>query len=240
MKYRAWGALKHRSYGNNLNLDLNYNSRLQMSQYNLVNAGTGASVMGLQYRYTSSDTSTDNDGNLKYSHDLTNRNLDRPHFYDQADRQSGGNAGTPQYDGRAHFTSGPYEQGYYYDVWGNLTGRQWRTFETISFPGGSYYGPFTHAYQDTFVNNRDTSSGWQYDAEGQLLTSVTNATRHFSYDATGAMISASEPNKTINQSFAGDGRRIKYMENGNVTYYVSSSALGGQVITELDQYGQKR
>jgi YD repeat-containing protein len=241
MTYRAWGGLKHRKYGNNLNLDLAYNKRLQNTQYDLINAGSGARVMGMQYRYTTTDTSTDNDGRLKYSHDLVTANLDRINTFDILGRQDSGHAGVLINDGHSTFHSGPFDQSYSYDVWGNLIGQQWRTYETISFPGGSFYGAVTHGYQDTFVNNRNTASGWHYDASGMLLTSITDGiTRNYAYDAAGEMISASEPNKTAQQAFDGDGLRLRYVENGVATYYVISSVLGGRVITELDQSGQKK
>ena len=83
-------------------------------------------------------------------------------------------------------------------------------------------------------------SGWSYDANGRLLASVEGgANFSFAYDAAGRMISSARPGTTINQSFDGDGLRAKLVENTTTIYYVRSSALSGQAVTEVNQYGQK-
>jgi len=87
-------------------------------------------------------------------------------------------------------------------------------------------------------NNRNTATGWTYDADGRLLTSVGGFS--YVYDAAGRMTSTVHPGSTISQTFDGDGMRAKWVENGTTTYYVRSHAIKGQVITELDQSGQKR
>ena len=54
------------------------------------------------------------------------------------------------------------------------------------------------------------------------------------------MLTSSETGKNITQGFDGDGQRVKFVENSTTTYYVRSSALGGQTITEVDQSGTKK
>jgi YD repeat-containing protein len=230
IQYRAWGAAKHLNYGNSLTVDLGYNKRGQTTQYDL-KTPSGAEVMGQQYQYTSTPTSTDNDGRLKYSHDLVNSNLDRTYYYDQAAKLTFGDTANGG-------LTGPYRQTYGYDVWGNMTNRSWRTF---------YYNQYCHCMapqtnysSSNYTNNRNTATGWNYDADGRLLASSEGGANFtYAFDAAGQLISNTEPGRTISQGLDGDGLRAKWVENGSITYYVRSSALAGQTIVELDQYGQK-
>jgi RHS repeat-associated protein len=70
-----------------------------------------------------------------------------------------------------------------------------------------------------------------YDAAGNL---TNDGYQTYTYDATGQQTSASG---TLTQSYDGDGLRVKKVESGVVTYYLRSSVLGGQVITELGTGG---
>jgi RHS repeat-associated protein len=78
--------------------------------------------------------------------------------------------------------------------------------------------------------NPISGGGLQYDASG-------NSTGDGSvlYDATGQM--NSYPGGPT-QSFDGDGLRAKKIESGVTTYYLRSSVLGGQVVSELNSSGQ--
>ena len=42
---------------------------------------------------------------------------------------------------------------------------------------------------------------------------------------------------SLQQSYDGDGLRVKKNDNGTVTYYVRSSILGGQVVAEINAAG---
>lgn len=232
MQYRAWGALKHMTYGNNLNLDLAFNNRLQATLYDL-KTQAGARVMGREYSY-----GPVNDGRVKYSHDLVSSNLDRTFTFNHTGQLNSAKAGVPQNNGS--YYSGPFEQGYTKDVWGNLTGRTWRTFQTTWTPYGTYTYPQQNSYNESYVNNRNTATGWLYDAEGNLLTSTGGGqTLQYTYDSAGMLRTSTAPGKNITQDFDGDGQRARFAENSTVTYYVRSSMLGGQPITEVNQYGAK-
>jgi YD repeat-containing protein len=240
LQYRAWGALKHLTYGNNLNLDLSFNNRLQTTKYDL-KTQANVRVMGREYQYTSSSTSTDNDGRVKYSKDLVSSNLDRTYTYDHVGRLQSAKAGVLQQSPGGTYYSGPFEQSYSNNVWGNLTGRGWRTFQSTWTPSGTYTYPQWSSYSENYVNNRNTATGWQYDANGSLLTSTgEGVTRQYTYDSAGMMLTSSETGKNITQGFDGDGQRVKFVENSTTTYYVRSSVLGGQTITEVDQSGTKK
>jgi YD repeat-containing protein len=237
IQYRAWGATKHVGYGNGLSADLQYNNRLQATQYLLTKSG--ATVIGVQYQYTTSTTSADNDGRLKFSHDLTDSSLDRTYTFDQAGQLSGGYAGS--YLANSNVTSGPYQEGFSNDVWGNLVGRTWRQYQYFSPPG--IWGPETYSYGENYVNNRSTNPGWSYDADGRMVTSKSavnpNYTQTNSYDAAGQMLSSSVPGTNYSMAYDGNGQRVKFVQNGHSTYYVISSVVG-QAISELDQSGLKR
>lgn len=242
IQYRASGATRHVTYGNGLVADVQYNSRLQTSRFELKLNATGARIMGMEYRYTITPTATDNDGRLKFAHDLDDSKLDRTDAYNQAGRISNGSAGVP-FPNQPSVTTGPYQEGFSYDVWGNLTGRSWRQYETQWTPGGTVRYPATHSYSETYVNNRSTSSGWQYDADGRLLSSTsltaTNYIQNYGYDAAGSMVTSTAPGKTITMAYDGSGQRIKFVENNDITYYVISTVLG-QAVSELNQFGQEK
>jgi len=94
---------------------------------------------------------------------------------------------------------------------------------------GGIYGTYTND-NPTFTNNRrDTFS---YDAAGNLTNDLGQT---FTYDATGQQAYASGTGLT--QSYDGNGLRAKKSENGTVTWYLRSSALGGQVVAEMDGSG---
>jgi YD repeat-containing protein len=151
--------------------------------------------------------------------------LDRSYDYDQVGRLTVSHTG---YEARLHMNRqgagdstnyGAYSQVYSYDQWGNMTSRAgWGGFN----PSASY----------SYTNNRNNSL--QYDAAGN----VTNDGQAFTYDAAGRQVtSVYAPNNwNIQQSYDGNGLRVKKMEGSNTTYYLRSSVLGEQVVAELDQY----
>src|SRR5256885_7549527 len=62
-----------------------------------------------------------------------------------------------------------------------------------------------------------------------------DGSQSFTYDATGAQVQA--PSSGVWQFHDGDGLRVKNVENGAITYYLHSTVLGGQVISELADFG---
>jgi RHS repeat-associated protein len=122
-------------------------------------------------------------------------------------------------------SDGPYSQGYDYDVWGNVTHKYgW---------GGEVQGGTAGQSSDiyyTYTNNR--RNGFSYDAAGNLTNDLGQT---FTYDATGQQATASY--MSVLQSYDGNGLRVKKTENGQTTYYLRSSVLGGQVVAEMDSSG---
>ena len=222
LQYRASGATKHLDYGNSLKLDLSYNNRLLNTQFDLTNSG-GSRVAGWQYQYG-------NDGRLSYSHDLRDDRLDRAYAYNQSAQLVQGISGSEARGNNVYPYTGPYKQTYFFDVWGNLTDRSMRIHGYMGYPSTSYY-------HDNYVNNRNTggdSQPWIYDEDGRI---TNDRTRQYSFDAAGNQTHNSQ--NSIYRSFDGDGEVLKKIESGAVTYYLQSSVVG-EVINELNQYGQKQ
>jgi RHS repeat-associated protein len=84
----------------------------------------------------------------------------------------------------------------------------------------------------TYTNNRITTSGFGYDAAGNL---TSDGQQQFTYNAVGQQASASAT--SLSQFYDGDQLRVKKTENGTTTYYLRSSVLGNQVICEINQWG---
>jgi uncharacterized protein RhaS with RHS repeats len=98
------------------------------------------------------------------------------------------------------------------------------------------------------VNDRNTA--WQYDAEGHL---VQNDTVSYSFDAAGETVTSTSNQTDLTQSFDGDGESVKReevdhyfddslnpQEQTTTTYFVRSSVLDGEVLTELNASGAKQ
>src|SRR5205807_880412 len=114
--------------------------------------------------------------------------------------------------------TGPYAQGYTYDVWGNITSRVG-------------WGGWNAQYSATF-NSKNQMTTNQYDAAGNL---TYDGGQQFTYDAAGKQVTSSWDG--LQQSYDGDGLRGKMVMNGVATYYLHSSVLGGQVVAEINSSG---
>lgn len=206
-------GLKSVSYSSSLGLSVGYDSRMQLTSFQLVGENQ---TLGADYQYY-------DDGKMSYSHDLSDSIFDRSYSYDQLGRLTASYSGS---EARGESVpDGPYRQTYDYDTWGNLTQRTGRDWTHTS-------APVTFPYDN--ATNRNPQ--WQYDAEGNV---ISQGARHYSYDAAGRQISTSQTSgSAASQVFDGDGFKVKRTNPGWVGYYVRSSALAGEVIAELDPQGQ--
>src|SRR5258706_8560170 len=193
IQYRAWGAVKAASYGNNSVSTTTYNTRLQPYQFRLTDASSGSSYIRENYAYWG-------DGRLQSVADLddtggtnppaTLRFLSRSYGYDQAGRVA-----------QVYSSSqAPLNQTYGYDEFDNMTSRS----------GSIYWQPYQSA-TFTYTNNRH--NGWSYYPDGQVLSSPATSTDDaysFYYDAAGRLSRTIDT--AINRmgdyrpSFDGDGR----------------------------------
>ncbi len=228
--YRAWGGLKGLTYGNNYTVAMSYNVRLEATEFELAGRPSqyGAStVMKTQFSYYA-------DGALRYAHDLLDERFDRAYSYhhtgmlkeaysgsESRDYINGTNSGTQ---------TGPYRQSYQQNVFGNMTQRDNRFWSQTDSSTLSY------------VNNRRQDAGFQYDADGNL---IQDPDVQYAYDAAArntSLFSAAN-NRTIASSYDGDGQIVKRTEtlsgSSTVSYLLRSSAMGGNIIEELNQTGQK-
>lgn len=198
IKYRAWGARRELTYGNNHTASTQYNSRLLPTSYSLSN------VMTRSYSYFA-------DGRLSTSALAEDGSFNRAYEYDQTGRL------------KSDTTTNNFAQELTYDVWGNVTqsvGWHWSRF--ISYAG-------------TYVNNRNTA--WQYNAAGQV---TSNGDNNFQYDAAGRI------SKTWKQGLQPNGNTMLYDGDGQlvrgaspVLYNLRSTVLGGRVVAEISDTGQR-
>jgi RHS repeat-associated protein len=123
---------------------------------------------------------------------------------------------------------GPYSQGYDFDAWGNVTRRYGWGGEVQGGSAGNN-GPDVNR---PATNNK--VNGFSYDAAGNVTNDLGQT---FSYDATGQQATAAYGGYSLQQSYDGNGLRVKKTENGAITYYLRSSVLSGQVVAELNSGG---
>jgi YD repeat-containing protein len=234
LQYRAWGAIKALTYGNNYTLSMSYNARLQGTQFEVAGRPPqygSSTVMKTQQQYYA-------DGRLKFADDLLDERFDRAYSYEQVERLQEAYTGSEARDFINQTSSGtatgPYRQSYAYDVWSDPTSRVARFWSRSS--------TFTASYS----NGRNTGSLWQYDADGRL---VREPTVRYDFDAAGRNVTTSSiivnsyTGGSVSQSGDGDGMTLKRVETQQdvttTSYQVRSSVLGGRVVTELSASGQK-
>lgn len=136
----------------------------------------------------------------------------------------------------------PYTQSYTYDAFGNMTSRV-----------GSYYNyTFQPPSSDTATYTNNRRSNWSYNADGEVVsTPLTNTDqpRTMTYDAAGRMLTSVETGQsntiTYSVSYDGDGQVVFESSNtspgtSESSYIVRSTVLGGEVLTRLDQSGNKK
>jgi YD repeat-containing protein len=183
INYRAWGAKKDVSFGNQVSTSYQYNQNLEISQYNISNVQpfcvhegncSTSSAMTWDYQYY-------NDGNFKSVQNSHDNLYDRLYRYDHDGRLKEAYSGRDAGAYPITYHADPYRQIFTYDVWDNITdktGKVWSLFQE------------DHA---TYTNNR--RSGSQHDADGR----VTLDTNKHIFNAAGEQIK-SESNTTV-----GDG-----------------------------------
>ena len=180
-------------------MKLTYNRRLQPTQYRWA-----------QYRY---DYTYYDDGKLKELIDLDDQvgapsqvqfhYMSRLYSYDYSGRISGVSGRSTPANVPAPFV------GYYgFDEFGNMKSRS------------GHYALNQDSYDNaTFVNNRRTTTGWSYDADGRLTASTdsnTASSQTWTYDARGdsttitETVSGTSPTTTTNT--------LRYDGNGDLLF----------------------
>ena len=247
IRYRAFDAVKSLTYGNSQTLNQSYNARRQLTSFAV------GSLLSADFQYHP-------DGQIRYARDNTDPKMDRAYHYDQAGRISEALSGA---ESRGESTAdGVYRQTYQYDVWDNLTGKAVNRFWSGGEPFAITYvndrAQGTNYDADGRVTRDANDRTHAYDAAGRQTT--TQEVSRASSWATGGAQPNSPPGGyyttttlTIGQTYDEDGGCTKRVETKTqatpfyqpvttqrVDYYVRSSVLGGEVITELTSAGAKR
>ena len=211
--YRAWNVPREVTFGNTRKLTMAHNQRLSVTHMEMELQGSLPPAIDKDYEYN-------NDNRLKYSGDNIDPRYDRAFNYDQSRRLNKALSGA-EARGSSTTDDRPYNQFANYDAFDHrtvLNSRHWsKTFPYIT--------------SDSFLNNRRT--GWQYDANGNILNDLH---RTFTYDAASRLVASS--GGSVTQVFDGDGRRVKTTDQFGTTYYLSSSVLS-EVVAELDNAGNR-
>ena len=241
--YRAWGALSHLEYGDQSVMNATYDSRLRPFSFEIENGTT--SVISKNYSYLS-------DNRPSYIQDATNAIFDRSMRYDNLGRVVEGKSGAEARGQTVTTNQGtelPYRQSYQFDAFSNLTQRN-----NLHWGVTSWYG-HSNDFSMNYANNRVTDQYWAYDYDGRV-TSAAPGTEYEAavYDARGSLISVNSNGWTKADIFyTGDGREAKrqvrswsddpYPDGSwgdpTTTYYIRSSILGGEVVTDVDSTGKK-
>jgi YD repeat-containing protein len=223
-QYRAFDAVKGLTYGNSKTLLVSYDGRLQPASFEV------PGILKKSYQRNS-------DSSLQFTQDqlIANSKFDRSYNYDNLGRISTALSGA-EARGQGPTDDRPYHEAFTYDAMDHLTSRDLRHWDRPDSTG-----------TQTYINNRNPS--WSYDADGRITSGSTGS---YVYDAAGAISSFgdSNPNMT-DQQFDGDGQRLKSVQRryddqtnqwatDSVTYYLNSTVLGGQVLTELNGQGTKQ
>jgi hypothetical protein len=106
----------------------------------------------------------------------------------------------------------------------------------------------------TYLNNRIQGTGWSYDADGRVLqTGAPDDSAGSAYNAVGQMIHSTSGQSDAVRYYDGNGREIKrattnFVETSDsagwqaqpAKYYVRSSVLGNEVVSEVWANGKKK
>lgn len=251
-QYRAWGALKGLDSGNGVSMQTSFDAALRPSEYELKYSANDT-AMERSYEYY-------NDGALKYMEDHMSPKFDRFNRYDHQGRITQGKPGLEARGGsvtdpEVQKLELPYRQSYQYNAFNNMTQRlnlHW---------GSDSFGQSNFNLNYTYENNRVTNSWWQHDADGRVTQSaLPDDYSGNTYDARGSLIKMQVQPEGMNATettrfYSGDARELKrsirrqmdeedppygsYWEDDPPKYYVRSSVLGGEVITQTDETGRK-
>jgi YD repeat-containing protein len=224
--YRAWGALKGVTYGDTTQASVTYNDRLQASAFDLTKSST--TVMGKTYSYYQ-------DGSFKYIHDTATNSGANLYKYDHAGRMTQARSAVEARGGtETNDLLRPFRYDLTYNNFGNMTGNNWKRWsdddnETHDFQNNRIYiaPPLTPWNYDK--DGRDLNAG-TFDAAGHLVEKATEDLVRRYYDGTG---------KEAKRSILtwDDGTSAWVVQTSN--YFIRSSVLGGQLITEADKTGRK-
>jgi len=199
IQYASQGAVSVMKLGNGLWEHTNFNSRRQATQIGLGTSSTDSSTMGLSYDYGT----TTNNGNLQtVSYSGGGLSYTQDFGYDALNRLTTSNENS----------GSSWSQTNGYDQYGN----RW-----IDYGGGNHNLSFSTS------TNRITTSGYAYDAAGNL----TNDSIH-SYGFDGENKTKSVDGVNDVYRYDGDGNRVR--KNFALGEQLRMVYSGGQLLAEYD------
>ena len=233
--YRAWGGLKNLTYGNGDVQTTTYDAGLRPLVHEL-HKSDNTSLMSKAYGYY-------NDGSLKTLTDSRDARFDRLNIYDFVGRTKEAKTGA---EARGEYVNDldrqyyiPYKQNFDFDGLGNMTSRsnaEWTWFpvlQTYTYSNTRITnGGFTYDAdgRSTAVNYPDDGGTATYDAAGKLQERITygqsKTTSYYNGDGTEEKRTAQRW-KESDSTWINDGVRAS-------TYFIKSTVLGGQTVTEVN------
>ncbi len=197
ISYKPHGGLESETLGNSLIHQMSYNTRLQATAIKLGTSGNPTSVLDLTYNYGT----TDNNGNVKsHVNTIGSLAITDTFSYDALNRISSTVETTTSGSGWTENNS--------YDRYGNRG-------------GGSLSLTFNAP------TNRITTSGYTYDAAGNLTNDGTHA---YTFDAENKIKTADST--AIAYTYDGEGRRVrKVVSGGENTRFIYG--IGGALVAEF-------
>lgn len=248
IKFRAFGAVKEMAYGSSDGsvVSYGYDNRLRPESYQAT-SGSGF-IRKANYEYFA-------DGRVKAVDNILDGRFDQSYKYDHAGRMTASVSGnvTNVYSE----TVPAYQQTIGFNAFGDMTSR-----------ASAAWGEENDFTAD-YTNGRKTGGNEMYDAAGNLIDNTTSASNpaifdRWTFDASGAVSEQVSQDRTSSgitfdtahstaRKRDGDGRIVKSYENRTVVqfypagtstieeteYYVRSTMLGGQVLTEVNGTGGK-
>lgn len=232
VKYTAWGGIKQFTHGNNIKTSFEYNERMLPKNFEITEHTNPPSYYDQGMRNTYSYYA---DGNIKFSKDEIHNDYDKSYEYDHLGRVSKASAGEvarggthspyPPYDT-------PYSHSFIYNVWGNK--------ETVN----AFYWNYSDNESSQFDNVTGRKSLWVYDDAGHLMQ---DDDQKYLYNSSGnnQEIRKRWTNTLIKKGVQdGDGASVIYSSVNDdnavkLSYYLTSTALGGKLLLKLDGQGQK-
>ncbi len=244
--YRAWGGLKGLSYGNGVQMNMTFDNRLLPDFYELKKNTTD--ILKKNYEYNG-------DGALKFTEDILAEKFDRLNIYDHVGRIKEGKSGAEASGGNVPVEDMdeqlPYRQSYQYNQYSNMTARTNKHWGVENWYGQNNNLTYTY-YNDRIVNQN-----WLYDKDGRVIQSAYPDDYAISkYDARGLLAKQTiDARSELERFYDGDGREIKRKKRNwvetqeppygswvadNTIYYIRSTVLGGEVVSETYPLGQKK
>ena len=194
--YAPHNALTTETYGNSLIHAVTYNTRLQPNEIKVGTSGSPTSVLDLTYNYGT----TTNNGNVQsIGYSGGGLSYTQSFGYDELNRLT-----TSSESGSAWSQTNGYDQ----------YGNRW-----IDYGGGVHNLAFSAS------NNRITTSGYSYDAAGNLTNDTVHA---YTFDAENKI---NKVDTVAAYIYDGEGQRVRKLVGDNTRFVYG---IGGELIAEFD------